>query len=458
MSMTWPSTGPSSGLAVIAADGRSARLEPAVARLGRLRRRPPRLAPRSGSASSSVRLGRGRRLASAATSPASASASAVDLGAGVASGCGLRLPARHGLGSTSGVGAIGLGAARPRLGASARRRPGPVGSADGRRRSARPSRGSPSVVRVPLRRAAWSARSSFEPARRGQAVVPVEERLERGEVGDRPALELELELEEPLDDASAGHDVDLVEAQLDGACRPSAARGPADAGTGGRDELDQRRVAAQLEDQRARRGRRPADDVRGPVGRALELLAPVERAVAALPIDLTGSRSCRSTTSGVGRRTRPGPAHHRPSRRSDPRAGSAAARRWPGSRPSVSALRSRSPIVRSATAYLSSISIGRSTVMRAGPASRCPAPGRCGATPARGRSRGRSPSSRRTCRSLPSLPVSSSVRRQTASVAELPRAPVVGQHDARRSRRSGPGPRGPRPGRPPRPAGRGCAP
>ena len=64
-----------------------------------------------------------------------------------------------------------------------------------------------------------------------------------------PLTQLDLELDEPLDDPAPGDRVDLVEADLDD--RPVALEDPLAAELADRDDLDERRVAALLEDQRA---------------------------------------------------------------------------------------------------------------------------------------------------------------------------------------------------------------
>ena len=85
----------------------------------------------------------------------------------------------------------------------------------------------------------------------------------RGELG-QPALvaldELCLELDEPIDDPRADDDVDLVEAQLDP--RVAVAQDPLAAKLADRHELDQRRVAGQLQDQRPGVRRGPLDAAR----------------------------------------------------------------------------------------------------------------------------------------------------------------------------------------------------
>ena len=106
--------------------------------------------------------------------------------------------------------------------------------------------------------------------------------LERGGEVEQPALvaadELRLELDPAVDDPASGHDVDLVQAQLDRR-RVVAQESPA-AELADRDDLDQRRIAAHLEDDRARIGGGPFARPGGPVGPALELLAPMRPRVA----------------------------------------------------------------------------------------------------------------------------------------------------------------------------------
>jgi hypothetical protein len=112
-------------------------------------------------------------------------------------------------------------------------------------------------------------------------------RGEQGRVGGRDALdpgqrlllaveELDLELHEALDDPAPGDRVDLVEAELHD--RLVGLELPLAAELADRDELDERRVAAQLEDQRASVGVGPVARAGGPVGGTLELLAAVRRA------------------------------------------------------------------------------------------------------------------------------------------------------------------------------------
>ncbi len=66
---------------------------------------------------------------------------------------------------------------------------------------------------------------------------------------------------------------DLVEAQLDGRLATGRREVPLAAELADRDQLDERPVAAQLQDQRASVRRRPGQRLGGPVGRPLELLA-----------------------------------------------------------------------------------------------------------------------------------------------------------------------------------------
>ena len=83
--------------------------------------------------------------------------------------------------------------------------------------------------------------------------------------------QLGLELDEAVDDARPGDHVDLVEAQLDP--RVAVAHDPLAAQLADRDELDERRVAGQLEHQRPRVRGRPFERARRPIRRSLELLA-----------------------------------------------------------------------------------------------------------------------------------------------------------------------------------------
>jgi ABC-type amino acid transport substrate-binding protein len=90
--------------------------------------------------------------------------------------------------------------------------------------------------------------------------------------------ELDLELHEALDDPAPGDRVDLVEAELDD--RLVGLELPLAAELADRDELDQRCVAALLEDERAGVGMGPVARPGRPVGRSLELLAAVRRSLA----------------------------------------------------------------------------------------------------------------------------------------------------------------------------------
>ena len=89
--------------------------------------------------------------------------------------------------------------------------------------------------------------------RRREARVGREDGLDPVEPGLVALDELDLELDEPADDPAPGDRVDLVEADLDG--RPVALEVPLPAELADRHDLDERRVAALLEDQRAGVGR-----------------------------------------------------------------------------------------------------------------------------------------------------------------------------------------------------------
>ena len=83
--------------------------------------------------------------------------------------------------------------------------------------------------------------------------------------------QLGLELDEAVDDARPGDDVDLVEAQLHS--RIAVAHDPLAPELPDGHQLDERRVARQLEHERARVRGRPFDGARRPIRRSLELLA-----------------------------------------------------------------------------------------------------------------------------------------------------------------------------------------
>ena len=70
--------------------------------------------------------------------------------------------------------------------------------------------------------------------------------------------------------------------RLSSAVASTASRLPLAAQLADRDELDERRIAAQLEDQRTGGRRRPVVRLGGPVGRSLELLAAGQRATCAV--------------------------------------------------------------------------------------------------------------------------------------------------------------------------------
>ena len=80
-----------------------------------------------------------------------------------------------------------------------------------------------------------------------------------------------------MDDPAARDDVDLVDAQLGG--RVDRLEAPLAAQLADRDELDERRIAAQLEDQGAGGGRRPGMRLGRPVGGSLELLPAGQGAI-----------------------------------------------------------------------------------------------------------------------------------------------------------------------------------
>ena len=82
--------------------------------------------------------------------------------------------------------------------------------------------------------------------------------------------QLGLQLDEAVDDARPGDDVDLVEAQLHS--RIAVAHDPLAPELPDGHQLDERRVARQLEHERARVRGRPFDGARRPIGRSLELL------------------------------------------------------------------------------------------------------------------------------------------------------------------------------------------
>ena len=108
--------------------------------------------------------------------------------------------------------------------------------------------------------------------------------------------QLGLELDEAIDDPRAGHDVDLVEAQLHPGL--AVAHDPLAAQLADGDELDQRRVPGQLQDQRTGIRRRPLERSRRPIRGSLELL-PTNGAARA-----TGSRQRLDRDDRVA----PGPA------------------------------------------------------------------------------------------------------------------------------------------------------
>ena len=134
-------------------------------------------------------------------------------------------------------------------------------------------RGGPALVGRCRRQGGLELRAG----RRDEAGVGLEDRAQLDEPRLVPGRELGLELGEAMDDPAACDDVDLVEAQLGG--RVDRLEASLAAELADRDELDEWRVAAQLEDQRPGAGRRPVVGLGRPVGRALELLPAGQRAV-----------------------------------------------------------------------------------------------------------------------------------------------------------------------------------
>ncbi len=126
---------------------------------------------------------------------------------------------------------------------------------------------------------------------RCQAGIRGEGAIDLGQPGLVAVDQLDLELDEPPDHAAPADGIDLVEAELDrGAVQ---LEDPLAAELADRDDLDERRVAALLEDQRAGIGRRPVARMGGPIGRALQLLAAVDVARADPPdrrLDRDGRR------------------------------------------------------------------------------------------------------------------------------------------------------------------------
>ena len=120
-------------------------------------------------------------------------------------------------------------------------------------------------------------RIEFRPAGRDQARVGFEDRPQLHEARLDAGRQLRLELREAVDDPPTRDDIDLVQAQLGGRVGRLEPALPAELAHG--HELDQGGVAAQLEDERPGRGRRPGVRLGGPVGRPLEFLAPHQRAV-----------------------------------------------------------------------------------------------------------------------------------------------------------------------------------
>ena len=117
--------------------------------------------------------------------------------------------------------------------------------------------------------------------RRGQPRILAEDRRRSVEGGFVALDQLDLELDEPFDDPAPGDHVDLVEAHLD--ARVGRLELPLPAELADRDDFNQRRVAALLEDERPRVGGRPIARAGRSIRRSLELLAPVGAARARPP-------------------------------------------------------------------------------------------------------------------------------------------------------------------------------
>ena len=118
--------------------------------------------------------------------------------------------------------------------------------------------------------------------------------------------QLDLELDEPPHDPAPADCIDLVEAQLDG--RAVALEDPLATELTDRDHLDERGVAALLEDQRSGVGRWPVAGMGGPVGRSLELFATMDVARPdAADRRLDGDRRRLRGLAQTGRE--PGPGH-----------------------------------------------------------------------------------------------------------------------------------------------------
>ena len=137
-------------------------------------------------------------------------------------------------------------------------------------------------------RTAESAASSLLPLATREGRIGPERRRKSLEPRLVALDEFGLELDEATDDPLAGHDVDLVEAQLD-TRRAVAQQALAPELTDGHD-LDQRGVAGQFHDERARVRGRPVRRSGCPVGRSFQLLAS-DRAAGALCAGSATSRT-----------------------------------------------------------------------------------------------------------------------------------------------------------------------
>ena len=170
----------------------------------------------------------------------------------------------------SGVGSMAREAARPGGSAAWRPRSAPTAR---RRTSARPASPSRPLGRAPSTAASGRLELARSRCGRRHRLSRLERGAERRRASRLVALwQLGLELDEAVDDPAAGHDIDLVEAQLD----PASARRlelalAAQLADG--HELDERRVAGVLEDERPGVGGRPVDGGGDAIGRTLELLA-----------------------------------------------------------------------------------------------------------------------------------------------------------------------------------------
>ena len=134
-----------------------------------------------------------------------------------------------------------------------------------------------------VRRPVEGGECDLELARAGplEAALRFDRLAERREVGAIALHQLGLELDEPVNDASAGDHVDFVETQLH--ARGRGTELPDAAKLADRHALDERCVASVLEDERPRVGRRPIARRRDTVRRPFELLA---RQGAAGPVDV----------------------------------------------------------------------------------------------------------------------------------------------------------------------------